>query len=351
LQSLEAVEAGLSPRDSLEQSSCVVFKAGRANTFDGEVFCRAKSGLRTDLTGAAPGKRLLEAVRGLPDDEVGVSVAGERLTVAGRHDRSWVRFDPTVLLPLDAVERPAKADWADLPPEFADGLNTVAESAGKDEATFVTTCVHVHPKYVEATDGFSYAKYRVRTGVSGDTLIRAASARAVAKRGPSRFAETPDWLHYRGGDSFVSVRRYAEKYLDLRGHVGVRGKPAKFPKAAVAAIARLEVFSRENADDNLITVELKRGRVKLWSLGVTGGAEYGRGVKVDYDGPAVAFQIGPATLAKMVERHAEVEVAEAEQAGSRVTRLVVVSGKLYFLACVQEPGNNGKEGVSDGEKD
>ena len=42
LAALELVSPGLSPREILEQSSCVVFRGGRIATFNDEVACSVK---------------------------------------------------------------------------------------------------------------------------------------------------------------------------------------------------------------------------------------------------------------------------------------------------------------------
>lgn len=348
LQALESAAPALTPKDVVEQSSCFVFRRGFVTTFDDETLIRAKTPLPDDLKCAAHGRKLLEGLAKLPDDAVSVWYADGYFSVAGKRDEVHVRADPNVLLPTDKVDKPG-SDWKELPGTFADALMLVAESCGKDESSFITTCVHVAPKYVEATDGFCYGRFRVKSGLS-DGLVLAGAARAVAASAPSECCETAQWFHFRNARGVrVSVQAHRDEYPTEKttAFLQIRGDPVPMPRGIVEAMSRLEDFSKEIADHNEVTVSIANRRMKIVGEGETGKAIHLAG-KCDYR-EDVEFTVGPATLARMVKDYSEVEIAHEDTADGRVPRLVVSSGRYFFLAATGKPGKNGSAHERNGD--
>lgn len=331
LTALENVEPGLSPREALEQSSCYVFTGGRVMTFNGEVYCRCPSGLPNDFEAAVQG-RLLEAVRKLPDDEVTIENSNAELCVGGKRDKVFVNLQHEVLLPVDKVEKPIKGRWKPVESEFAEGMKLVSESCGRNEQDFKNSCVHMTPNFIESTNNWTFARFKLKTGLKDDTLIRVGTARAIASRGPTEQSETGNWLHYKNGSGvYVSGLRYMEdEYHELDFFTKYKGRPTTFPKAIVQAAERLEVFSKEDSDNNFITVSIGRGRLKMTSQGVSGRATHT--TKVKYDGKPLEFHMGPEVLSKLVETYSSVEVCNDDVHGIDRTMLIVHSGRLFFLA-------------------
>lgn len=337
LQALESVECGLSPKDALEQSSCFAFKRGRVMCYNNEVYARCSSGLPADFEGAVHGK-LCEAVRKLPDDEVRIRIESDELCVEGLRDSSYVHIQPKVVLPVDDVEKPVKGAWKPVEQEFSEGLQLVVESCARDEQEFRITCVHVHPDYVEAADGLTHARFQVATGIKESCLIRAQGMKAVALRGPTECQDTEGWLHYRNGSGVtISTRKYSdEEYWDFSKHLEIRGTPTTLPKGLVQAAERLEVFSKENSDDNVVRVEILRDRVKLEAIGVSGRQTHRS--KVKYAGKPVSFKIGLKVLSRLVDQHTEVEIVSMKNVqDASLTALIARAGRLFFLAGTGNP--------------
>jgi hypothetical protein len=343
LQALESVEPGLSARDALVQSSCYAFVGGRVLTFNNEVFARCPSGLPDDFQGAVHGKPLLEAVRKMPDDTIRLSSKGPEFCVEGKRDSAYVHVQPEVLLPYFDVEKPVKGMWKPVADELADGLAVAAECCGKDETNkFATTCVHFTPDYVEATDNFTVVRFTVKTGVKQECCVRAPAAKAVSLHGPTECQTTKNWVHYRNGTGvYVSARLYTEAYYDLTPFTKVHGEKTALPRDLTEAAERLEVFSKEYSDNNVITVELSTDHLRMEAIGVSGRQVHR--AKLKYRGPSVAFTVGPQTLSKLVDRHAEVEIARMKHRGTDTARLIARSGPMFFFVYTGEPGKNGKE--------
>jgi hypothetical protein len=331
LQGLEAVEPGISPRAIVAQDDCYCFRAGRVHTFDSEVYCRRKTNLPEDLTGAVHAKPLLDAVRQLKTEDLMVGTDGGEFVVKAKRDEVRVRMDPDIQLPLDAVEKPGP--FRPLPPEFPEALARVCECAGKDDATFLITCVHFHPNWIECFDNIVFARQRMKTGVKDGVLVRAKACKAIAGRGPTKISQGREWLHFLApGGLRISVCQYdpaaynGEQLPFLSAFTERRGEPVPFPKSLVEASKLADLFARENSDDPEVSVTLKEGEVVLEAVGVSGRARH-RG-KVKYRGRPLSFRVGPLTLSGMIEKNREIQVDYD---------LLIVDGGRWFFSASTKP--------------
>lgn len=323
LQCLEAASPGLSPRDIVEQSSSFVFRNGHVVTFNDEVSVRARSPLPKDFTGAVRAQPLLEVLRKLTDEEVGVEASESELRVAGKGRKAGLRLEREVVLDLSAVEQPG--EWLPLPPEFGEAVATVAGCAGKDESQFTATCVHVAPGWVEASDDFQLCRWRLQTGGDQSYLVRHTALKHVAGLGAAQFALTPGWVHFKAPGLVLSCRRYHDEYPDMTPFFKVNGSPAQLPKALVEAAERASIFTKENPDNDHVLVELRPGRLRLKGTGVYGW--YSETKKLpDYDGAALGFRISPKLLADLVQKHDRCVLA--------ADKLKVNGGKYMYVTAL-----------------
>ena len=81
LQQLQAVQPGLSDKDVVEQSSCVVFKDGKITTFNDEIACSIKTDVK--FTGAVPAKALIELLKKLPEETIEIEPTEGELLITG----------------------------------------------------------------------------------------------------------------------------------------------------------------------------------------------------------------------------------------------------------------------------
>lgn len=327
LQILEAVEPGLSPKDTVEQSSCFCFRKGRVYTFDGEILCKAKTGLPTSMAGAAHGKPLLETLRAFPHDDIEVGIEGEEFVLAAKNGRDFVgvRTDPKVSLPYDEVPQPES--WQPLPTSFPDAAAMVTECAGKHDGKMIWACAHITPKFIECNDNFNFARWRLKMGIEEPMFVYAKPLKQIAKRGPTKIGVADNWLFFRNEamvtmalQRFDPTENGGENLPRLSEIVKERGDPAKFPKRLATSSQLAEIFSKENAENNTIEVRLTPGKVRIDSEGVSGRSVH-RG-KVAYSGESVAFTIGPEMLKKLIEKHSEVEMGKG--------KILVAGGKWFF---------------------
>ena len=325
---LNAVLAGTSPKEVVEQSDCFVFTGGEVLTFNDEVACRAASPL-PELEGAVPARKFLDLLARLPDEEIDVTQAdGELLIRAAKSkNKAGVRMEAEIMLPVDAVERPGK--WAKLPPEFADAVRTTAACAGKDESQFALTCLHMTPEFVEACDNFQLARFPLALPISGGVLVRAAGIRAAAAMGMTGISESDQWLHLKNDDGLtLSCRRFLEDYADVSAHLSDEGcVPATLPGGVEESVALAKIFSGDDPLSENITVKLKPGRMLVEGRSTSGW--YQGAMKVAYDGAEVSFMVSPDLLVEICRRSRDCKIGEG--------RLVVDVGKFRYVTCTHVP--------------
>lgn len=326
LARLESVAPGLSPRETIEQSSCFVFRGGQAITFNEEIACSRE--LDLGLEGAVTAEKVLKLLGKLTEETVDVTAADGELIVAGVRRRAGLRLDAEIALPVDSIEPPA--EWRKLPDGFAEALRVCERCTGRDENRFYLTCVNVAPRWVEASDNQQVVRFRMRTGVETASLIRRESVRHVAEMGAVEFSETPTWLHFRNAEGLVlSCRRYVEDFPseEITKYLKTGGTPVSLPKGLAEAADRAQDFSSDNAVTDAVTVELKAGRVRVTGAGASGW--YKEEGKAGYQGEPLKFLISPAVLMKVTREHNEFLVGPST--------LRVDAGAFQYLSSLEVP--------------
>ena len=322
LQVLDSVAYGLSVKEIQEQSKCFVFQNGMVMTYNDEVACRSPSGLEDSVKGAVRSGQLLDLLRQLPDDDLEIEITEEHLVVKGRKRQSGVRMEMEVLLNIDNVEDPT--DWRELHDEFSDAISIVHECASKDK-TNIRTHVHLHPKWIEASDNFQICRYRLKTGVESAVLLKSESIKNIVSLGMTEFSETETWIHFRNTNGLVySCRRFADtgEYPNWSPFLKIEGGiPTTLPKGLKEAAERAKIFSSENADDNDVMVELRPGKLRIVGTGVSGWYKEIKSLK--YNGSSLSFLISPELLATISDKHNDCEVT--------ADRLKVDGGKWTYV--------------------
>lgn len=323
LQKLEAVSAGVSKRELIEQSSCFVFKEGVACSFNDEIACTVP--LELGLTGAVAAAPLLALLGKLAEDEVDLEQVENELRVKGKGRAAGLAMEADVLLPIDSVETPGK--WIPVTPEFIEGIGFVRDCATGDESKFVLTCVHIHPEYVEACDDFQLARFPVASGLKKPTLVRAASIKHILGLDMTEMSGSANWLHFRNPAGLtLSCRRFAENYPDLTAQLTPQAgaQPVSLPGGLAEAVDKAQIFSAENAENNTVMVELKPGKLRIRGQGITGW--YQEVKNIGYEGEPLSFMIAPKLLTEIAKKHNACELSAG--------RLRVDGGKFVFVTCL-----------------
>ena len=323
LRKLEAVVPGVAIREAVEQSTCFVFKDGRAITFNDEIACSVACDIGVD--GAVAAKPLLDLLAKMVEKEVDVSMreGGGELLVKGKRRRAGITLEAEITLPIGAVEPPTT--WAKLDPEFADAVGVVQQCASKDANNFSLTCIHITPKCVEACDNFQLARYPLDTGVVGECLVKRDSLKHVTGLGMTEVSETKTWLHFRNPTGLIlSVRREMLEFVNLDAVLKMNGTPTTLPGGLAEAVEKAEIFSSENSENNVVIVELKAGQLRLRGIGASGWYEERKDVK--WDGEPLSFSMAPKLLVDITTRTNDCYIAPG--------RLKIDGGKFEYVTCL-----------------
>ena len=322
LRKLEAVSAGLAVKETVEQSSCFVFKDGRVITFNDQVSCSIECSI--GFEGAVAATPLLNLLGKLAEKEIDVSVADGEILVKGKGRLSGITLEAKIQLPIDAVEKPE--DWNKLNPEFADAIGVVQECASKNVNNFHLTCVHITSEHVEACDNFQLCRYPIDTPcIENDCLVKRDSIKHIIGLGMTEICVTKTWLHFRNPSGLVlSVRREISDYEDLDKILSTDGTPTTLPGGLAEAVEKAEIFSAENSENNVVLVELRKDQLRLRGVGVNGWYEERKDVK--WSGEPLSFNIAPKFLVAITERTNDCRIAPG--------LLKIDSGKFIFVTCL-----------------
>jgi len=339
LNVLELVKAGLSPREFLEQSSCFAFQDGMVMTFNDEVACRMKVGIK--VTGAVQAASLLAILGKLTDPELLVeeNEKGE-LEFRGKKKRFGVTKDAEIFLPIDRVETPKH--WHPLVKEFTEAVSRVQHCVSTDESRFLLTCIHIHPEHVEACDNMQIMRVKVKTGIKSSVLVRGTSLRHIVSLGMDEVAMTKCWIHFKSQSGLIfSCRRYTEDYPALDKVIEVDGHDIVIPKGLMEATDRAAIFAADKSGDPLVSVSLTTGVIRVRGEGLSGW--YKESKKVNYKGPALDFCIAPDLLKYISENYDDAVIGE--------TKLKVVGGHWEYITVLGKPQEEEEEPERGEEKD
>ncbi len=332
LDQLESVSSGISTREIIEQSSCIVFKDGKMITFNDEIACTQKSCL--DIEGAVYAVPFISILRKLKEDVLDITPGDlhQELIIRGKRKQAGIRMENDILLPLDSVEQPKK--WKKLPDDFADAISIIQNCTGKDETRFSLTCIHLHPKWIEACDGYQASRYKIKIGVEKSTLVRKESIKNIISLSMTKFSETKKWIHFKNSSGLVlSCRRWVEDYPKLSKLLKVKGIPTKFPKGLIEAIEKAGVFSLEDNEDNQVSIELKPNKLRITGKGASGYYQETKNIK--YKGKPLLFRIATELFIDLIRHHNSCEITP--------NRLKIATGKYSYVTVLQVPPDEKKK--------
>lgn len=327
LSKLLTIQPGVSKKNIVEQSSCVVFLDNMLITYNDEIACFAP--FKCDLMGAVQYDPLVSILSKMPEETLEASTTAHTLILKGKGGRkASIRMDVEVLLGVGEVEAPKK--WHDLDEAFSDAIRIVQPCCGTDENAWILTNFHITPKYVEATDSVQAARYDIDMPVKANLLVSGVAIRHVIDMGMCHISETPNWLHFKNDAGLVMSMKRAvssDDFPDLSPFLNQDGVAVKLPKGLVAAAERAAIFTAEDSENTDVLIELIPDKVKITGTGVNG--KYVEPKKMEYDGVPCAFMINPEQLIKLVKTYSECSVSD---------RVIKVDGGRYvYITSLDQP--------------
>ncbi len=324
LKQLEAVSAGLSPRDIIEQSSCFVFQGKKVITFNGEAACWSPCSI--GVTGAVSAKPLLEILRKMQEEHIEFASSESKLVIHGKQNRrARIPMEAEITLPFQEIKEPKK--WNTLPADFLEAVDMVHRCCGKDTDR-LETFVHLHKEKVEAIGEHQVGHFRTRIDLPENVIVHKDSVKHVVSLGMTEVGVTDKWVHFRNPTGLVlSCLKGAgeEDYPSTEKALSIKGKRISLPRGLDGAVDRASVFSRENPEDSDVTVFLKPGKVIIVGASEVGG-DWREPRSIDYKGEPMEFLIDPKLLQDICRKHHEAWVTQDV--------LKVKQGKFTFVTAL-----------------
>lgn len=328
LKCLASVEAGLSAKDELEQSSCYALRDGRMWTFNDDVACSVEiPPAMKSMECAVPAAEFRSLLSRMDEDELDVSLSGDegQLLLKTKRRRAGIRVQLKVIMPVDEVEVPADDEWKKLPDGFAEAIATVSQVAGRSEQLFVLCCVHVTSGGLEACDNYQAIRYKMKTGLDQSVLMKRDGVEKAAKLDVEEWALSKSWVHFRGASGLtVSVRRWNQDYPKLGPLMEVEGVEGSLPKGLEAAVRKAEVFVSTRDDSVGLSVDLNSSRLLLRAEGSAGWYEERQ--KSDYGGEPILFRIAPRLLREVCRRSSRATIGKE--------KLKVTAERYVYVSCL-----------------
>lgn len=337
LQALEAVMPGLAVgKSKFDQSTCFCFLDGKVLTYNDEISCRARTKLPDSIEGAVDSKPLLAVIRKMKEKEIDIEQKESLLYITGESRRKVkLRMEPEIDLPIEKVERPEKKDWKTLSEHFSEAITIVSPCAGKNEAEFAFTCIHMTPKFIEACDNNQITRFRLKSKIKTPIMMRQSSIKHVAPLDMTQFAETETWIHFRNPANVeFACKRIVEEYPDMGKFLKVSGEPTTLPKGIAEECDFAEIFTSElEKEMNLLVVTIKStGRMLIRGVGISGEAEVPK--KIKYSGDSIAFCIAPKLLSEITKKHRDCQISN--------DHIRVDGGRWTYVGCLGDPVEEAK---------
>ena len=335
LHVLESVQPGLTPKDTVDQSSSFVFDQGLLVSYNDEVRFMIKSPLGREIQGAVRAKHFSEVLSRLPEDDIYFDCEKGKIRWRTERGRKG-HFDIEAEIYSKYASVDSVDSWRRLPKDFCEAVATVQECA-RSTGQFAHTVVHVTPDFIEASDDFELCRWSLNTGFTKEVLLRKECVRHVTSLAMIEFAETRNWVHFRNADGLMlSCRRYEDPYFDYSPYLKPSGLEATLPKGFVEEADIGKVCASDGAKDPLVRIDMAPGKTRLVAAGAASGYE-SPWRKTTYEGEPFSFFISPGMIASIAEKFNECVL------GKQV--LHVVTEKWTFAARLSSPAE--KDGKSD----
>jgi len=304
---LSLAKAGLSPKQSINQTGTFVFKDDCLWTFNDEILVSVP--IKTGIECAVPSKELTAFINRSSAEEINVKFEKGQFRASAGRTRCGINSEAEITLPIDDLEIPEEQDWIDIPKRFLDGVSATAGSTGRDSSQLSLECIHITKKgFMEACDNYQATLYDLEEEFDSDVLLPARNVLPLKNIEPFHYAVTKDWVWFiNDRDVIFAVRSHWGEFLATEDFMDVEGPQVELPAELGQALGDADIFVDDDGERN-VSVSLESGKMKVKGEGDMGWLE--ESIPIKYKGEAVAFQINPTFLSRIISRMKEVIIGE-----------------------------------------
>jgi DNA polymerase III sliding clamp (beta) subunit (PCNA family) len=301
-EALEKVKPGLASRELIEQSTSFAFMGDRVVTYNDEISI-SHPVKNLDVTGAVKAQAMYAFLSKIKRDEIDVEWEENQVKITAGRSKAGLVLEQEVKLPIEEIGE--IKEWKKLPAEILTAIKFCYPCCSKDMSNPILTCVNINGKNVEASDSFQIVQYQLQKKVPiKGFLLPASSAKELVKYDLKQIAEGQGWIHFKTEDGTIfSSRVFDGEFPKIEGLLAFDGVEIAFPKTAVPALERAQIFSKnETFMDSLatVTVEVSKGQIKFTSQDEFGWCE--EVVKSNYKGETIKFTAGVESLINLLSQ-------------------------------------------------
>ena len=322
LEDLNLVRSGLSNREFLEQSSCLIFRDGVVATFNEEISCRRET--KFPFEGAVSAQQLISMLDNIHEEQLEVRVDGAEFVFKGHKKEYRILRDAEITLPVEKVAEEIPDAWHTLPHNFTEIISTVKHCVGTEDGQFALTCIHLHPEKVEACDNRQAIRWYTQLALEAPVLVRGDAISHVVGLGVTQFSESASWIHFKRdfqkkkkGEAaeehrddrqlIFSCRKFVEDFNNLDQALEFKGQRLKIPKGLAEAGHRASIAAVEEAVlKPTISLTLKANKILVVGKGMI--SRYKEIIDTKYSGPEIKFVVSPDLLKQIVSTYDSAEV-------------------------------------------
>lgn len=243
IRALDNVSPGLASKEIIEQSNCFVFKDKKVFSFNDEVSVCYPFDI--DFEGVIPAKQLLGILNRSNDEELELTLTGDKLRIKGKTFSANITLSHQIKLPIDSVNIPDT--WTKFPDGMLLKFESCQLSVGHDMAKPILTCIHWEDKVVESCDNHRVSRFDTEHDGPAESLcIPGKSLNALIKNyRPVEYSYSPEWIHFKNENgSIYSVRLFSGTYPNMLPILSISSsEQIEFPAGLADVLFRSEVLA------------------------------------------------------------------------------------------------------------
>ncbi len=302
-EALERVKPGLASRELIEQSTSFAFMKDRVVTYNDEISI-SHPVKNLDVTGAVKAQALYAFLNKIKREEIDVEWEENQVIIKAGKSKAGLVFEQEVKLPVEEIGE--IKGWKKLPTEILEALKFCYPCCSRDMSRPILTCVYVSGKNVQASDSFQIVQCKLQKKAPIKPFLLPASAiKELIKYNVTEISEGQGWLHFKTEDGTVfSSRVFDGEFPEIEGLLDFDGVEITFPKTAVPALERAQIFSKseEVRMGNMaeVVVEVSNGQIRFSAQDESGWCE--EIVKSNYKGETIKFTAGAESLINLLSQ-------------------------------------------------
>ena len=299
---LEKVKPGLAGKELIEQSTSFAFMGDRVVTYNDEISI-SHPVPNLDVVGAIQATALYAFLSKIKREEIDIEWEEKQIKITAGKAKAGLVFEQEIKLPVEEVGDIGK--WKKLPEGFIDALKFCHQCCSKDMSRPALTCVYINGSTIQATDSYQIVQYTLQKKVPTKAfLIPATAVQDLVKYDIVEIAEGTGWYHFKTADGTVfSTRIFDGEFPEVSKFFDFKGTPIQFPKTALPALERAQIFSKGTFHTNdlaVVVVEVSEGQARFSAKDECGWFE--ESVKTEYKGEPIRFTTGVEFLINILKQ-------------------------------------------------